>query len=222
MKRIITMLAVLTAVTAVSVPAALASEQIVWLDSRGDAGPGRVYMGPLTAESLIPGAYYIASAHGTMSYWRPSMWTPTRSRQVCGTPEDQPYYPGDVTGKVGLDAEVVFAQPVTNGSCDTVTVPKHHNYFQIDVGDGRGFRHIPPIGGNPTVAPDEHVHSYLLRPTASEIGFRLYDNQTAADNYGSLGIIVREAVPWDCIGFGSDLLGFPTLEQCTAAFDAIP
>jgi hypothetical protein len=221
----ITAFAALTAAAAVLVPAGLAwtSTQTVWLDSHGAAGPGRVYTGPTVADDLMPGGWYIASAHGTMSYWRPTMWTQTKTRHVCGTTEDAPYYTASsTTGRVGLDAEMVFARPITSGSCAEVTVPTLHSYFQIDAGDGRGFRHLTPIGGHPTTVPDEHVYSYLLHPSAGEVDFRLYDNQTAADNYGELGIIVREATPSDCYGFGYDTLGFTSLMACTTAFGDIP
>lgn len=59
----------------------------------------------------------------------------------------------------------------------------HKNNCQFDIGDGLGFSHIEPIGGQPSVSNPIHRYEYQVTGQGAVLGFRMLDSPLS-DNHG--------------------------------------
>jgi hypothetical protein len=150
---------------------------------------------------LTGGRWYILTAAGTGSYFKPGMWTHPLLRHhkpgiVCGTPEAAPMFPTTgATGKVGVDPETMFARLTTRRLCRNDPLPRTSRRFQIN--NGSGYRHPTTLTGRYTIPRRDHTYSYAIHGLGRRVSVRVRDN-IASDNYGAFHLTLRLAVPADC------------------------
>lgn len=150
---------------------------------------------------LTGGKWYIVTASGTGSYFKPGMWTHPILRHrrpgiVCGTPESAPMFPTPgVTGKVGVDPETMFARLTTSRRCRQDPLPRTSRQFVIN--NGSGSRHPTTLTGRYTVPRADHTYSYAIHGLGRGLSVRVRD-RIASDNYGAFHVTLRLAVPADC------------------------
>lgn len=156
---------------------------------------------------LRSGHWYVVTAAGTASFFKPSMWTSPTARWrwfhvraiICGTPEAAPMFPTPgATGKVGFDAETLFARPATRRSCRRDPSPHTSRRFQLD--NGGGFRHPTTLTGRYSVPRGDHTYSYPIRGLGKKLIVRVRDWPFWWDNYGALQLTLRKAEDADCAG----------------------
>lgn len=151
---------------------------------------------PTTTSSpfaLAAGRRYTVTVSGTWSRWKAASWS-SRYHVVCGLPLSAPSLPstGTTNGKVGLDAEVAFAQVRSKKSsppCSTAPPPTAVGYFQILLGST--WSH--PTADAASSEPSAHEYTYIVTGGDSQTAFRLRDGVTQ-DNYGVLSIHLEEIV----------------------------
>jgi len=154
-------------------------------ERRADGAAGPMH----TKRRLRRGARYRVTVQGTLSFYPPAMWmTPPTGHVICGTPEPLPMFtlPGQVTGPVGFDAEMMYAVPTGPAHCGRLGLPRPWKNFQMAA--GRRFAH--PGAGRRTRPNSAHRYQYRVRGLGRPLRFRLIDSQ-ATDNYGALKITVR-------------------------------
>lgn len=150
---------------------------------------------------LTGGKWYVLTAAGTGSYFKPGMWTHPilhhhRLGVVCGTPEAAPMFPTPgATGKVGVDPETMFARLTTRRRCKQDPLPRTSRRFVIN--NGSGYRHPTTLTGRYTVPRSDHTYSYAIHGLGRRLSVRVRD-QIASDNYGAFHLTLRAAVPADC------------------------
>jgi hypothetical protein len=196
--------------TALAVPAT----ETIYLDSH--EAPSVGFAGPVSStQTLSGGTYYVATVSGTYSLWKSTQWSST----CRGTSLSSPTFStsGVTNGRVGVDAESLFAAPKGAGGC-TASLPKHFDVFQVlQVGT---WSHVEPTRGQFNTPTSDHTYKYVLKTgtTAVPFQFRIRDYHTA-DNYGRLQILLRKAWDGDCSNGGwADFNGsFHNQNQCTAA-----
>ncbi len=141
-------------------------------------------MGPaVSRRRLAKGLYYVAIVKGTFAYKR-------LVGTYCGRTEKLPMRrsPGRFNGRVTQDVEMIFAAKPRGGVCPRL--PEHWGNFQIST--GLAYRHIEPIGGQPTRTAALHRYRYVLKGRGQKAKFRLRDLYTP-DNYGVVTIQLRRA-----------------------------
>jgi hypothetical protein len=183
------------AILAIAVPAASASTETLYLDSHDLVEDGAA--GPVsTVKPLQANRYYLVAVSGTYSDWTAAEWL---AGPGCGKYESGPMFPtpGATNGRVGIDAETVFAGPPNTFACRSATVPRHFTEFKIDT--GAGPVHREPLFGPFSKPSPWHTYFYLLKGegTAASFKFSLGDFPLA-DNYGRLKIFVRGSDKDDC------------------------
>lgn len=154
---------------------------------------------------LTGGKWYVLTASGTGSYFKPGMWTHpilhgrhhhVRLGVVCGTPESAPMFPTPgATGKVGIDPETMFARITTRRRCRSDPLPRTSRRFVIN--NGSGYRHPVTLTGRYTIPRPDHTYSYAIHGLGWRLRVRVRD-QIAWDNYGAFHLTLRAAVPADC------------------------
>jgi len=150
---------------------------------------------------LTGGKWYIVTAAGTGSYFKPGMWTHPILRHrrpgiVCGTPESAPLFPTPgATGKVGVDPETMFARLTTRRRCRQDPLPRTSRQFVIN--NGSGYRHPTTLTGRYTVPRPDHTYSYAIHGLGRGLSVRIRD-RIASDNYGAFHVSLRLAVAADC------------------------
>jgi hypothetical protein len=174
------------------------------------------YAGPRNTSGILPaGKLYVAEVSGLISYYAKRQYMkPTKPWSiVCGEPVIGPH------GALGIDAEFVFARPWTS-PCP-LKLPVRWNNLEMSTDNGTSYAHPAPLGGPFTAPTPTHEYSYPLIGSNRYALFRLKDlpggNPATADNYGSLTVQIRPAVPADCGGTGYLLFDEPTEEACVTA-----
>lgn len=150
---------------------------------------------------LTGGKWYILTASGTGSYFKPGLWTHPilhhhRLGVVCGTPESSPMFPTPgATGKVGVDPETMFARLTTRRRCLRDPLPRTSRRFVIN--NGSGYRHPVTLTGRYTIPRRDHTYSYAIHGLGRGLRVRVRDF-ISWDNYGAYHLTLRAAVPADC------------------------
>ena len=152
-------------------------------------------------DRLVGGKWYILTASGTGSYFKPGLWTHPilhhhRPGVVCGTPESAPMFPTlGATGKVGVDPETMFARVTTRRRCQRDPLPRTSRRFQLN--NGSGYRHPTTLTGRYTTPRPDHTYSYAIHGLGRRLRARVLDD-IKPDNYGAFRLTLRLAVPADC------------------------
>jgi len=179
------------------------------------------YTPPATSRTKLKGALYVASVQGTFSYYGAINYADPQPPWsiLCGTPAAAPLFPSaGGSGKVGFDAEYVFARPWTAPLCAAAKLPVHWINFQMKTGAG-GWAHPTPLVAT-TVPTATHTYEYaVVGQKSHKVSFRLYDIDTR-DNYGSLVISLRDATPADCAGTKYLAFGKTSESECLASLPA--
>jgi len=150
---------------------------------------------------LTGGTWYVLTASGTGSYFKPGLWTHPilhhhRLGVVCGTPESAPMFPTPgATGKVGVDPETMFARLTTRRRCTHDPLPRTSRRFVIN--NGSGYRHPTTLTGRYTTPRRDHTYSYAIHGLGRALRVRVRDH-ISWDNYGAYHLTLRAAVPADC------------------------
>jgi hypothetical protein len=165
--------------------------------------------GSVTASSpgsLADGAWYVVQVQGTASFSKPSQWIHPKKRHggpavVCGTPEDAPVFPSPyaATGKVGFDAETMFARITRSKNCADDPLPRTTRRFQVS--PKHIFRHPTPLEGRQATPVTDHAYSYPVQGLGVPLALRELDRPTY-DNYGRFHVVIRRAGDADCTGVG--------------------
>jgi hypothetical protein len=150
---------------------------------------------PAPGPVLADGQQYTITVQGTFSAYPASLMSGnTRGWKVCGAPEAAPTWPsiGRTNGRVGQDAEFVFARPQTNRCDRRRPLPYGYaNHPAILFNTGDGFKHVTPD----TLAYDpDHVYTYTVTGRGSPLQVAGIDANTT-DNYGQLEALVAPASP---------------------------
>lgn len=205
MRRRLVGLVLLVAALALPAAARAATPETLLLDVHDPVA--RSQPTAIAANSLEAGRGYLVTVSGTYSIVPTERW---RQPAVCGAPSAVPLLPspGVENGPVGLDAELQFARTADQGCSGAY--PRHHNRFQIDVGNG--FLHVPAEGS--PVARPAASYRYRVIGTGERPRFRVWDDP-AADNYGVLRIEIAPLTP-DAIAPPSPVPSNPrhTLARC--------
>jgi hypothetical protein len=153
---------------------------------------------------LAKNTWYIAQVRGTASFVKPSMWTHPhltngKALVVCGTPEAAPLLnpASPLTGKVGVDPEVMFSQVMRAKPCKDDRTPRTTRLFEVR--PKNVWRHPTPLDGRHSIARPDHTYSYAIKGLGVAAKFREVDRPTN-DNYGSFHISLRQATTADCAG----------------------
>ena len=175
-----------------------------------------------TKRVLPSGVWYVAEVQGTYSAYRAKAWyhpdlgvkPGSGPAVVCGKPETAPEFnvPGGQTGRVGMDAESVFARPLNTKVCKSGKMPTHTNRFQIT--NTGVFHHIRPLGPAVTSPSSNHLYTYPILGYGKPVGFYVTD-KPHDDNYGALHILIRRATSADCAGHASQF-GLPSDAACAS------
>jgi len=153
------------------------------------------------SDKLAAGTWYVVTASGTGSYFKPSQWSnPLLSHHrrgiVCGTPESAPMFPtAGPTGPVGVDPETMFARLTTRRKCANDPLPRTSRRFQLN--DGNGYRHPTTLSGRYTSPRGDHTYSYPVLGHRHKLSVRVKDPVTS-DNYGAFHVTLRVANDGDC------------------------
>ncbi|HEX3974756.1 MAG TPA: hypothetical protein VHW96_00755 [Solirubrobacteraceae bacterium] len=168
----------------------------------------RSYTPPVTTKTVFAKhTFYVATVSGTFSYYPARDYTTPKPPWpiVCGTPISSS------AGRVGFDAEFIFARPWTSKSCRKHHLPMTWPNFQANTDSDDGWTHPTILGSWPTTPTPNHTYSYVLKGKNEPFQFRLWDVDTK-DNYGALTITVRPATSSDCNEFWS--FGFKSYASC--------
>ena len=158
--------------------------EVVYLDMRlGYAGP------VATTTVLEYGVPYVVQVFGTWSAWWPYLWS-----SYCGQPEDLPAYlsAGVANGKVGVDAEYVFAAPIGKVWCESEPgdPPWRLHNFEISLDDGATWFVAEP---SDAAYNENHLYEYPIVGQGFHAQFRKWDSVT--DNYGVLAVFLKHPSP---------------------------
>jgi hypothetical protein len=160
---------------------------------------------PKSATTFEYHDWYVVTVAGTGSFHKPSVWahpdrifksSSSKRAVICGTPEAAPMFNSpNATGKVGFDAETIFARPVAEDVCDAESSPRPTRRFEIH--NGVAWFHPTPIDGRHVTPNANHTYSYALRGEGTRMGFRMRDDPVS-DNYGRFKVQIRRANANDC------------------------
>jgi hypothetical protein len=200
------------AATAVAAPPSLTVSQL-HLDAQSQ---GSLAHTPAVATArLHKGRLYVATVQGTVSYYAAIDYTAPQAPFIafCGRPLAEPEFPSaGGAGMVGNDAQFIFAQPITSGTCAADTLPRTWLNFQAD--NGFGWAHPALLSAHPLSRPlPSHTYDYAFVGQNRPLRFELDDPDTR-DDYGSLHITVRRAVRSDCTGAKWKAFGVKTRDVC--------
>lgn len=180
------------------------------------------FAGPVTSGTLDAGQYYVAVVDGTVSYYSPAMWTDPFApfEAICGTTERRPAHstPGKTNGRVGMDAETVFARPCFGPSSNRNPKVGHWPNFEINATStqrqGPDFKYVTPLDGPFSEPTGTNTYKYPIVGNGVPAQFRLRDWPGTRDNYGQLWIDVRPATGSDCAGDRWRAWGFADGDEC--------
>ncbi|MBV9192779.1 MAG: hypothetical protein JO168_01455 [Solirubrobacterales bacterium] len=171
---------------------------------------------PVASPTKLGHHLYVAVVRGTVSFYQPMdylsiqvPWT-----VMCGRPQPAPMFSSaGGTGKVGNDAEFLFAQPLSGRPCSAIKLPREYPNFQSNV--GKGWTHPNLVSRSSLRGPTvTHTYEFGLDGQGKQVSFRIIDPDTR-DDYGSFRIYLRDAVRSDCAGNGHAAF-FLSLKACLA------
>lgn len=173
---------------------------------------------PVSSRSKLARKHlYVATVRGSVSFYEAVDYVAIQApwQIMCGAPERAPMFSSaGGSGRVGNDAEFIFALPVVGRSCASVRLPRPYANFQTNV--GQGWTHPNVLSRQTLLGPSRsHTYEFALTGAGKPVSFRLNDPDTR-DDYGSFRIYLRNAVTGDCAGSGHGAFGL-SLMACLAA-----
>jgi hypothetical protein len=173
---------------------------------------------PVSSRSTLARKHlYVATVRGSVSFYEAVDYVAIQApwQVMCGAPGRAPMFSsGGGSGRVGNDAEFIFALPVVGRSCANVRLPRPYTNFQANV--GQGWAHPNVLSRQTLVKPSRsHTYEFALTGAGKPVSFRLNDPDTR-DDYGSFRIYLRSAVTGDCASRGHAAFGL-SLMACLAA-----
>jgi hypothetical protein len=173
---------------------------------------------PVSSRSkLARDRLYVATVRGSVSFYESVDYVAIQAPWdvMCGAPEQAPMFSSaGGSGRVGTDAEFIFALPLVGRSCADARLPRPYTNFQASV--GQGWEHPSLLSGQTLVKPSRsHTYEFALTGAGQPVSFRLIDTDTR-DDYGSFRIYLRAAVAGDCSGHGYQAFGLTRMACLTA------
>ena len=160
---------------------------------------------------------YVATVRGSVSFYEAVDYVAIQApwHVMCGAPERAPMFSSaGGSGRVGTDAEFIFALPLVGPSCANAMLPRPYANFQANV--GQGWAHPSLLSGQTPLRPNRsHTYEFALSGAGQTVSFRLIDTDTR-DDYGSFRIYLRAAAGRDCSGHGYQAFGL-TRTACLTA-----
>jgi len=183
---------------------------------------GSPFTPPVSSPSkLAPGHLYVATVRGTVSFYEAVDYVALQApwQIMCGAPQRAPMFSSaGGSGRVGDDAEFIFALPAVGHSCGDMKLPRPYPNFQADA--GLGWTHPNAVSRQGRVELSRsHTYEFALTGTGRPVSFRLADPDTR-DNYGSFDIYLRSAVGADCAGRGHLAFGLSRMACLAATADS--
>ena len=162
--------------------------------------PGLVaHTPPLHSPKLTKGKLYVVTVQGTVSFYAAVDYLQIQKPFIafCGRSQPAPLFgSAGGSGPVSNDAEFIFAQPITAGTCNSVKLPLAYPNFQLN--NGFGWGHPKLLSPKPVRRPTaNHAYSFAVVGQGRRLGLELVDPDTR-DDYGSFQITIRHAVSSDC------------------------
>jgi hypothetical protein len=175
-----------------------------------------------SGSKLARGRLYVATVRGSVSFYESLDYVAIQApwHAMCGAPERAPMFgSAGGSGRVGDDAEFIFALPVVGRSCAKTKLPRPYTNFQANL--GQGWQHPSVLSRRTLVKPSRsHTYKYALTGGGEPVSFRLIDTDTR-DDYGSFRIYLRSATAGDCSGRGPGAFGLSRM-ACLAATANVP
>jgi hypothetical protein len=160
---------------------------------------------------------YVATVRGSVSFYESVDYVAIQApwQVMCGAPQRAPMFSSaGGSGRVGNDAEFIFALPLGGRSCAKTRLPQPYTNFQANL--GQGWTHPSVLSRQTLVKPSRsHTYEFALTGAGKPVSFRLIDTDTR-DDYGSFRIYLRNAVSGDCAGRGHGVFGLSRM-ACLAA-----
>jgi len=228
-KRYLTALAALAAAALAAPSIASADAPTYMLDAHDPSPSVAGYAGPAVTDApLTDGVWYVAEVEGRFSYYSQHMWDDPFGRfdDICGDPFSRPtYYSPDVPRSrqtaAGMDAEFIIARPCGGPEGAKTPQPGRWPNFEINPGDGAGYRHIDTTSGRLAQPSWSGAYDYAFQGHGLKAKFRLRDLVGATgDNFGQLSIYVRPATFNDCEHDLYPAFGFADFASCWNAMMA--
>lgn len=164
---------------------------------------------------------YVATVRGSVSFYESIDYVAIQApwHVMCGAPERAPMFSSaGGSGRVGTDAEFIFALPLVGRSCAHARLPRPYTNFQTNL--GQGWKHPNVLSSQSLVKPSRsHTYEFALTGAGQPVSFRLIDTDTR-DDYGSFRIYLRTAVPGDCSGGGYQAFSLTRAACLTATANA--
>jgi hypothetical protein len=178
----------------------------------------KMFTPPVSSRSkLARDRLYVATVRGSVSFYESVDYVAIQApwHVMCGAPEGAPMFSSaGGSGRVGTDAEFIFALPLVGPSCANAMLPRPYANFQANL--GQGWEHPSLLSGQTLVKPSRsHTYEFALSGAGRPVSFRLIDTDTR-DDYGSFRIYLRTAVDGDCSGHGYQAFGL-TRTACLTA-----
>ena len=150
----------------------------------------------LTGEVLDDGQPYVVTVEGTYSAYNANQMAGLGGFVVCGSPEPAPLFPspGVTNGRVGVDSEFRFANPLPGKKCQ----PKHglvKHDTKVRFSTDGGATWFTPTATDAGAAPDaDHTYSYPVTGDGQALQARVQDSNYT-DNYGQFKVTSAPAAP---------------------------
>jgi hypothetical protein len=182
----------------------------------------QLFTPPVSSRSkLARDRLYVATVRGSVSFYESVDYLAIQApwQVMCGAPERAPMFSSaGGSGRVGTDAEFIFALPLPGRSCANAKLPRPYANFQANL--GQGWEHPSLLSGQTPVKPSRsHTYEFALTGAGQPVSFRLIDTDTR-DDYGSFRIYLRTAVTGDCSGHGYQAFGLTRMACLTATANA--
>jgi hypothetical protein len=179
---------------------------------------------PVSSRSkLARDRLYVATVRGSVSFYESIDYLAIQApwHVMCGAPERAPMFnSAGGSGRVGTDAEFIFALPLVARSCANARLPRPYTNFQANL--GQGWEHPSVLSRQTLVKPSRsHTYEFALTGAGKPVSFRLIDTDTR-DDYGSFRIYLRTAVAGDCSGHGYQAFGLTRMACLTATANGPP
>ncbi len=216
-RAIVTLVLALGSLMLVSTAAAKSvSDRPLVLDAYSPARIG--FTPPVSSRSkLARERLYVATVRGSVSFYESVDYVAIQApwQVMCGAPQRAPMFSSaGGSGRIGNDAEFIFALPLVGRSCANTRLPQPYTNFQANL--GQGWKHPSVLSRQTLVKPSRsHTYEFALTGAGKPVSFRLIDTDTR-DDYGSFRIYLRNAVAGDCSGVGHGAFGLGRM-ACLAA-----
>ena len=186
------------------------------LDAYSPAHKG--FTPPVSSHSkLARRRLYVATVRGSVSFYESVDYVAIQApwHVMCGAPQLAPMFSSaGGSGRVGTDAEFIFALPLVGRSCAKTRLPRPYTNFQANL--GQGWTHPSVLSRQTLLKPSRsHTYAFALTGAGKPVSFRLLDTDTR-DDYGSFRIYLRNAAAGDCSGRGPGAFGL-SRPACLAA-----